>query len=303
MAPLRTRMSEDMQLRNFSSETQRSYIHYIAEYAKYFNLSPERLGPEAIREYQLHLINDRKMSAQSVNCFTAAAKFLYQTTLEMPWSNAIFVRARVPYKLPVVLSATEVAAFFRAIGFIRYRAILMTCYGAGLRIAEAVHLKIGDVDSERMVIRVDQGKGAKDRYTTLSPRLLAVLRQYWHRTFLGPAREAQRANDAWLFPGIKLHRHISASSVQQVCREAAQLAGIDKRVTAHTLRHSFATHLLENGTDIRVIQVLLGHSRIDTTARYTSVSVAKIASTASPLDQLPVPPEERKRGRPRKNPV
>jgi len=247
MTPLRNRMSEDMRLRNFSSETQRSYVHYIAEYAKYFNLSPVHLGPEAIREYQLHLINDRKMSAQSVNCFTAAAKFLYQTTLEMPWSNAIFVRARVPHKLPVVLSSTEVAAFLKAIGFIRYRAILMTCYGAGLRISEAVNLKIGDIDSERMVIRIEEGKGAKDRYTTLSPRLLAVLRQYWHRTFFGPAREAQKAKEAWLFPGVKLHRHISESSVQQVCREAAQLAGIDKRVTAHTLRHSFATHLLETG--------------------------------------------------------
>lgn len=302
MTPLRTRMSEDMQLRNFSLETRRSYVHYIAEYAKYFNLSPEHLSPEAIREYQLHLINDRKMSAQSVNCFTAAAKFLYHTTLEMHWSNAIFVRARVPHTLPVVLSPTEVAAFFKAIGLIRHRAVLMTCYGSGLRISEAVSLKIGDIDSERMVIRVEQGKGAKDRYTTLSPRLLAVLRQYWHRTFFGPARKTQALKDAWLFPGIKLDRHISASSVQQICREAAQLAGIDKRVTAHSLRHSFATHLLENGEDIRIIQVLLGHSRIDTTARYTAVAVPKIASTTSPLDNLP-PAGQPKRGpgRPRKN--
>jgi integrase/recombinase XerD len=304
MTPLRTRMIEDMRLRNFSTETQRSYVHYIAEYAKYFNLSPESLGPDAFRQYQLYLTEERKMSPQSVNCFTAAAKFLYQTTLEMPWSNAIFVRATVPYKLPTVLSPAEVALFFKAMGLIRYRAILMTCYGAGLRISEAVSLQIGDIDSARMVIRVRQGKGAKDRYTTLSPRLLDVLRQYWQRVFTGPARETQKAQDAWLFASLKLHRHISASSVQQVCREAAAAAGIGKRVTAHTLRHSFATHLLENGEDTRVIQVLLGHSRIDTTARYAAVGVAKVAATASPLDQLPVgPAPQRKPGRPRKNPV
>lgn len=304
MTPLRSRMSGDMQIRNFAAETQRSYLHYIAKFAEYFNTSPAKLGQEAVREYQLHLIQDQNLSPQSVNCFTSAAKFLYQTTLEMPWSDDTFVRAKVPYKLPVVLSATEVAAFFKAIGLTRYRAILMTCYGAGLRISEVVNLKIGDVDSERMVLRVVQGKGAKDRFTTLSPRLLMVLRQYWHRTFAGPARKAQAAKDAWLFPGVKLHRHISEASVQQVCREAAQLAGIEKRVTAHTLRHSFATHLLENGEDIRVIQVLLGHSRIDTTARYAAVAIPKIASTTSPLDQLPAPPPpKRGPGRPRKNPI
>jgi site-specific recombinase XerD len=309
-------MIEDMQRRNFSTETQRSYIHYIAEFARHFNISPDQLVPEAIREYQLFLANDRKMSAQSVNCFTAAAKFLYQTTLEMPWSQAHFVRSRVPETLPVVLSVTEVAQFFQAVGTLKHRAVLMTCYGAGLRIAETVTLRIGDIDSHRMVIRVQQGKGAKDRYVILPQRLLTILREYCrrqqpHRVSPDGKVMANGSNlTAWLFPAIKPHRHISSAAIQQVCRESAQLAGLDKRVTAHTLRHSFATHLLENGEDIRVIQVLLGHRRIDTTARYTRVGVTKLAATPSPLDKLPAslpaklpaqPQGKRGRGRPRKN--
>lgn len=311
MTPLRQRMIEDMQRRNFSSETQRSYVHYIADYARYFNTSPEQLTPEAVREYQLFLTNDRKMSAQSVNCFTAAAKFLYHTTLEMPWSQAHFVRSYVPETLPVVLSPLEVAQFFQAIGILKHRALLMTCYGAGLRISEAVSLQVGDIDSSRMVIRIQQGKGAKDRYVTLAPRLLTVLREYCRRQkphrfwpLDTPPEKASSINpNAWLFPAIKPIRHISATTMQRVCHESAHLAGIDKRVTAHTLRHSFATHLLENGTDIRVIQVLLGHRRIDTTARYTSVGIAHLATTGSPLDHLPTPTAptvKRGRGRPRK---
>jgi integrase/recombinase XerD len=292
MTPLRKRMLEDMRLRNFSSETQRSYIHYIADYAQHFGVSPGQLGPEAVREYQLYLSEERKMAPETVNCFTAAAKFLYQTTLELPWSDRHFVRARVAEKLPVVLSATEVALFFGAVGILKHRALLMICYGGGLRISEAVSLKPSDIDSSRMLIRIEQGKGAKDRYVPLSVRLLAMLREYWRK---------QRPAGHWLFPAIKPYKHISAATIQQVCREAAQMAGIDKRVTAHTLRHSFATHLLENGEDIRVIQVLLGHRRIDTTARYTAVTPARLSATVSPLDTLPEP-APRKRGRPRKNP-
>jgi integrase/recombinase XerD len=277
MTPLRQRMLEDMRLRNFSPETQRSYIHYIAQFAKYFNTSPENLGVESIREYQLHLIEERKMAPSSVNCFTAAAQFLYMTTLELPWSRSHFPHQHVPGKLPVVLSPTEVAHFFRHIGIIKFRAALMTCYGAGLRISEVVHLRVEDIDSSRMLIHVREGKGAKDRYTMLSPKLLELLRLYWR--FQRPPE--------WLFPAIKPTRHISVSTLQQVCREAAQLAGFSKRVTAHTLRHSFATHLLENGTDIRIIQSLLGHSRIDSTAHYTAVTRKAVATTASPLDALP----------------
>ncbi len=287
MTPLRQRMLEDMRLRGFSPETQRSYIHYIAAFAKYFHRCPADLGIDSIREYQLHLIEDRKMSPESVNCFTAAAKFLYQTTLGLPWSKAHFPRQHVPGKLPVVLSPTEVAIFFKHVGVIRFRAVLMTCYGAGLRISEAVSLRIEDIDSERMVIHVRDGKGAKDRYTMLSPKLLELLRLYWR--FQRPS--------GWLFPAIKPHKHISAATVQQVCREAAHLAGFSKRVTAHTLRHSFATHLLENGADIRVIQSLLGHARIDTTAHYAKVSQQLIAASVSPLDAMPELPSQKTRPR------
>ncbi len=288
MTRLRQQMLDDMCLRNFSPETQRSYIHYIANFAKYFNTSPENLGVESIREYQLHLTQDRKLSPASVNCFTAAARFLYATTLELPWSRAHFPRQHVPGKLPVVLSPTEVAIFFKHIGVIKFRAALMTCYGAGLRISEVVHLRVEDIDSSRMLIHVREGKGAKDRYTMLSPKLLELLRLYWR--FQRPPE--------WLFPAVKPTKPINASTLQQVCREAAHLAGFSKRVTAHTLRHSFATHLLENGTDIRVIQSLLGHARIDSTAHYTAVTRKTVATTASPLDALP---ELRKPGRPPKS--
>lgn len=288
MTPLRKRMLEDMRLRNFSPETQRSYIHYIAEYAMYFKTSPADLGPEAIRDYQLYMLEERKMSAESINCFTSAAKFIYLTTLELPWSESHFARMRVPAKLPVVLSRAEVEQFFRYAGVLKHRAVLMLCYGAGLRIAEAVSMKPADIDSERMVIRVEDGKGGKDRYVPLSPRLLNTLREYWRQ---------QRPRGPWLFPSTKPHRHISPGTIQQVCREAALRSGIQKHVTAHMLRHSFATHLLENGTDIRIIQVLLGHARIDTTAGYTSVSPETIGTVTSPLDAAP----KRKPGRPRKN--
>ena len=287
MTPLRRRMLDDLSLRNLSPETQRNYVHYIANFAKYFNTSPENLGVESIREYQLHLIEERKLSPASVNCFTAAAQFLYTTTLELPWSRAHFPRQHVPGKLPVVLSPTEVAIFFSHIGVIKFRAALMTCYGAGLRISEVVHLRVEDIDSSRMLIHVRQGKGAKDRYTMLSPKLLELLRLYWR--FQRPPE--------WLFPAIKPTKHIHVSTLQQVCREAAHLAGFSKRVTAHTLRHSFATHLLENGTDTRIIQSLLGHARIDTTAHYTAVTRKTVATTASPLDALP---ELSKAVRPRK---
>lgn len=295
MTPLRKRMLDDMSLRNFSPETQRSYIHYLVGFAKYFDESPSDLDPEAIREYQLYLKDVRLMSPQSINCFTAAAKFLYQETLELPWSNAHFKRQRTPNSLPVVLSKEEVERFFEPIGILKHRAALMVCYGSGLRISEAAKLKVSDIDSKRMLLRVVRGKGAKDRYSVLSQRLLEVLRVYWKQ---------QKPTD-YLFPGRKPGTHIGEATLQQVCRDAAFLSGIQKRVTAHTLRHSFATHLLENGEDIRVIQVLLGHKRIDTTARYTHVSPTAISATASPLDQLsgpkPSPVAKRKPGRPAKS--
>jgi site-specific recombinase XerD len=204
---------------------------------------------------------------------------------------------KVPRKLPEILSSEEVAALFGHIHILKHRAVLMLCYGSGLRISEAVRLKACHIDSQRMLIRVEQGKGAKDRYTVLSARLLTLLRAYW---------QLQRPVD-YLFPGTKAGTHLQPDTVRELCHQAAQMAGLTKRVTPHLLRHSFATHLLESGTDTRAIQVLPGHQRIDTTARYIAVSPQSVSRLVSPLDQLPAPtppaPPQRKRGRPRKNPA
>src|SRR5665213_3482626 len=260
MSPLRRRMIEDMRLRNFSECTERSYVHYVADFARHFNTSPEHLGLDDIRNYQLCLTEKRQLSASSIDTFVSAVQFLYTVTLEMPWGNSRFVRMKVPEKLPVVLSQAEVTSLFGYVGILEHRAVLMLCYGSGLRISEAVSLKAAHIDSDRMPIRVEKGKGAKDRYTVLSETLLKLLRRYW---------KIQHPKD-YLFPGSAPGTHIQPGTIQEICRDACRMAGIEKRVTPHTLRHSFATHLLENGTDTRAIQVLLGHSRIDTTARYYS---------------------------------
>ena len=279
MTPLRQRMIEDMKLRGLAPTTQRSYLHHVTEYARHFQLSPERLDTEAIHQYLVHLLEDRKLSSEHVNQCVSALKFLYLHTLEMPWTDAYFPRARRPAKLPVVLSHEEVLLFFDHVTGMKNRAALMTCYGSGLRVSEAVALRLADIDSQRMLIRVRQGKGRKDRYAMLSERLLQVLRRYWI------AFRPQH----YLFPSWRENRHMCASSLQLACREAAARSGLRKKITVHTLRHSFATHLLENGTDLRVIQVLLGHEQIDTTARYTRVSPQVVAATMSPLDRLDRP--------------
>jgi site-specific recombinase XerD len=287
MTPLRQRFIEDMQLRGLAPTTQRSYLHYVVEFAKYYNTSPEHLDLEAIRQYELHLLNERKLSPESVNTFISSVQFLYTVTLEMPWGKECFPRVRVPEKLPIVLHPEEVAEFFDCIPSLKYRAALMLCYGAGLRIAEATAIKVCDFDSRRMLIRVEQGKGKKDRYAMLSPRLLAVLRCYCRAAHISKAE-----TDAFLFPSWRKNKHLSPSSLSQACRDASRQCRFGKRVTAHMLRHSFATHLLESGTDTRVIQVLLGHTRIDTTARYTRVAAHVIAGTPSPLDALGVKPQQ-----------
>ena len=274
MTPLRRRMIEDMLVRNFSPNTQRSYVHYVAEFARHYHCSPEHLSLEHVRAYQVYMAEQRQLSPASINTFVSAAQFLYTVTLEMPWGADRFVRMKVPETLPVILSRDETERLFQHVGFLTHRAVLMLCYGSGLRISEAVSLKAGHIDSERMLIHVEKGKGAKDRYTVLSTQMLNLLRRYW---------KARRPAD-YLFPGVDAGTHVTAGAVQQVCREACRLAGIEKRVTPHTLRHSFATHLLENGTDTRAIQVLLGHSRIDTTARYTAVTPGLLSTITSPLD-------------------
>jgi site-specific recombinase XerD len=285
MTPLRQRFVEDMQLRGLAPATQRQYIHYVAGFAQFYRTSPEHLDLEAVRQYELYLLHDRKLSPESINTFVSAVQFLYLVTLEMPWGKECFPRVRRPHKLPVVLSPQEVAEFLENVPSLKYRAALMLCYGAGLRISEAVALKISDIDSQRMLLRIEEGKGRKDRYVMLSPRLLTVLRCYWRA-----ARPRY-----FLFPSWRPGRHLTVGSLSRACRDAARRCGMSKRVTAHLLRHSFATHLLENGTDTRVIQALLGHARIDTTARYTHVGAHVVAGTRSPLDALTAPtPRSRK---------
>jgi site-specific recombinase XerD len=291
MTALRQRMIEDMQLRGLAKTTQRSYVHYVAEYAKYFGLSPDRLDLEAVRQYELYLLSEKRLSPESINCYLAAVKFLYQVTLQMPWSQEDYPqRLPVSPSMPTVLSAPEVYEFFLSVPGLKYRAILMVCYGAGLRISEAVALKVQDIDGERMVLRVEKGKGNQSRCAPLSPRLREVLRAYYR---------AVRPTGEWLFPSWRTHQHMTAGSVQQACRDAARQSGIGKRISPHVLRHSFATHLLEGGEDIRVIQALLGHRRIDTTARYAAVTPGRLARVVNPLDQLWAP-AAKKRGRPKK---
>src|SRR5271166_4709281 len=243
MTPLRQRMIEDMQLRNLGTNTQRAYLHYITGLARFYQISPDQLSLEDIREYQLYMINERQYSAESVNHFVVSAKFLYNVTLETPWPDDALVRCRVANRLPVVLSVAEISEFFQHVCTIRYRAAWMTAYGAGLRVSEVVSLQLGDIDSERMLIRVRQGKGKKDRYAMLSATLLEVLRCWWRSQHPAPLPQKPSPED-WLFPGRRQERHMNAASLQLVCKEAAAAAGLSKKVTVHTLRHSFSTHLL-----------------------------------------------------------
>ncbi len=292
MTALRQRMIEDMQLRKLATTTQRSYLHYVTDFAKYYRISPERLDLEAVRQYMLVLVNEAKLSPESVNCFLAAVKFLYLVTLEMPWRAEDFPqRQPVPVKVPTVLSQDEVLRFLEALPGVKYRTVITLCYGSGLRISEAVALKIAGIDSARMVLRIEHAKGQRAHLAMLSPRLLAILRAYYR---------AVRPASEWLFPSWRRDAHICQGSVQTACREAMHQAGLAKHVTPHVLRHSFATHLLENGEDIRVIQVLLGHKRIDTTARYATVTPTRLMKTVSPLDALPTATPAKKRGRPKK---
>jgi site-specific recombinase XerD len=268
-------MIEDMTVRNLSPATQRSYIHAVTKISRHFGCSPARLDVEDVRAFQVHLIANG-ISWASLNQIVCALRFFYGVTLGRDTVPERIARAREPQKLPVVLGADEVVRFLEAVASLKSRAALTCAYAAGMRVSEVVRLKVADIDSARMVIRVECGKGGKDRYVMLSPQLLTVLRTYWRL-----ARP-----DPWMFPGRSADKPIEQNVLHAACRSAVLAAGLDKRVTVHVLRHSFATHLLENGTDIRIIQVLLGHGHLSTTARYTRVSTHMIATTQSPLDRL-----------------
>jgi integrase/recombinase XerD len=275
ISPLRRRMIEDMTIRNLSPATQQSYIYAVAKFSRHFARSPERLGLEDVRAYQLHLISQQR-SWSHINQAVCALRFFYGVTLGRSDAREQIVAAREPRRLPVVLSGEEIVRFLEAVPGLRNRVALTTAYGAGLRVGEVARLETNAIDSSRMLIRIEQGKGGKDRYVMLSAQLLGILRTYWR--LARPGR--------WLFPGQNSGEPVSIATLQEACRQAARQAELSKPVTVHTLRHSFATHLLEAGTDIRIIQVLLGHARMSTTALYTQVATHLIAETTSPLDRL-----------------
>jgi integrase/recombinase XerD len=282
MTTLRQRMIEDMRVRNFSLNTQRIYVDRVAKFAQHFGKSPELLGPEEIRTYQLYLIHDRNASWSTRTQHVSALRFLYNVTLGKEWMIRHIPGLKKPVTLPVVLSPDEVSRFFENVHNLKHRAILMTAYAAGLRVSEVTSLRVSDIDSQRMVLRIEQGKGRKDRYVMLSSNLLDLLRAYW---------KVARPKDL-LFPGRNPDHPITREAIYQVCLQATKAAGLNKKVTVRALRHCFATHLLEAGANIRVIQMLLGHRSLRTTARYTHVSTATFCSTVSPLDSLTKTVEE-----------
>lgn len=277
MTPLRQRMLEDMGIRNLAENTRSAYLQQVAAYSRYFHRSPDELGPEEVRTYQLYLLQIRMLAPSSITVATGALRFLYKVTLKRPWAVEEIPMPMKPFKLPEILSPEEVMHFLNSVGNRKHRAILMTAYAAGLRVSEATHLKVTDIDSQRMMLRVDQGKGRKDRYVMLSPRLLEVLRTYW--------KSARPAH--WLFPGERPGQPITREAVGLACQRARRVSGITKPITPHSLRHAFATHLLESGADLRTIQLLLGHRSLATTSRYLKVATSTVCATASPFDLLP----------------
>jgi integrase/recombinase XerD len=275
MSPLRRRMIEDMTIRNLSPATQQSYIFAVAKFSRHFGRSPDRLGMEEVRTYQLHLIG-RKLARSTINQAACALRFFYGVTLNREEAFERIVSGKEPQRVVPALSTAEVVRLLAAVAGLRNRVALTTAYAAGLRVGEVARLKVASIESERMLLHIEAGKGGCDRYAMLSPRLLPVLRDYWR----------QARPHFWLFPGQQPGTHISVEALQSACRAARRRARIAKPATPHSLRHSFATHLLESGTGIRVIQVLLGHTLLETTARYAQVTTDVIAQTSSPFDRL-----------------
>jgi integrase/recombinase XerD len=283
MSPLRRRMIEDMTIRKFAPKTEHDYLQRVKNFTAYLGRSPDAASSEDVRRYQLHLTASG-VGVPTVNQTVSTLRFFFKVTLGRPDLVERTAFVREPRKLPVVLSPEEVIRLLDAAPGLKYKAALSVAYGAGLRVSEVVALKVGDIDSKRMIIRVEQGKGRKDRYVMLSPHLLELLRAWWR---------AARPQ-GWLFPGRNPVQPMTTRQLNRACHSAADVAGIGKPVSMHTLRHSFATHLLEQNIDIRVIQVLLGHAKQDTTALYTRVATKTIQQVMSPLDRItltqPEPP-------------
>ena len=278
---LRQRMIEDMTVRGFSAKTQHDYLRVVTRFAAFLERSPISATAEDLRRFQVEQ-REAGMPAPAMNSHVAALRFFFTTTIDRPDLSRRLIRTPYPRKLPTVLSPDEVARLLAATTCIKHRAAVAVAYGAGLRVAEVAALKVGDIDSERMLIRVERGKGGRYRNSMLSPDLLALLRAWWKEG----RRQGAMLPGGWLFPGQNPVRPIATRQLARVVDDAARAAGIAKRVSPHTLRHSFATHLLEDGVDIRVIQVLLGHAKLDSTALYTKVATRTVRTVTSPLDRI-----------------
>jgi integrase/recombinase XerD len=279
---LRKMMLEELQRRNYSQETTRAYVHIVEAFAKHFHRSPDKLGPEHIRQYQAHLFSVKELAAHTVSQHTAALRFLFVKTLKRAYMLEHIPFPKKPLRLPTVLSQEEAARLIDAAGNLLHRTMLMTLYSTGMRVGELVKLKAGDIDSQRMLVHIREGKNKRDRSVPLSPKLLDTLREYWR--WMKPI--------TYVFPGIvdghRVDAPISAKAAYYACRAATRRAGIGKRVHPHTLRHSFATHLLEAGADLPSIQVLLGHADIRDTAIYLHLSRKHLNAVANPLEQIAV---------------
>lgn len=278
MKRLRDRMREDLELRGLRPATIETYVRCAAGFTSHFVLPPARLGPDQVRQFVLHLLRERRLCARSINVHLAAISFLYRVTLGRPEVVEHVCHMKAPRRLPTVLSTSEVRALLATIRLPKHRSMVMLAYGAGLRVGEVCRLETGDIDAKRMLVHVRNGKGGRDRYVMLSPMLLRTLRAY--------AKES-RIRGPYLFPSRTEGREVlTRAAVHRVVKLGARQAGITKRVSPHTLRHSFATHLLEAGVDLRTVQVLLGHANISTTTTYLHVAVTRVQSLESPLDRL-----------------
>jgi len=281
ISPLRQRMIDDMTMRKLKKKTQSDYLRAVKNFTRFFGHSPDEATAEDLRLFQLDMVS-HDVSSCTLNATITGLHFFFDITLDRADLMKKMCAVHEPRKLPDILSPGEVAQLLKATTSMKYKAAFSVAYGAGLRISEVVQLKISNIDSQRMIIRVELGKGDKDRHAMLSPVLLTVLQHWWQ---VGHAKH-QLFRTGWLFPGQNPINHLSARQLSRVCRDIAKLAGINKHVSMHTLRHSFASHLLEQGVDIRVIQVLLGHNQLETTARYAQVATRTLRETQSPLDLL-----------------
>ena len=278
LSPITKRMAEDMLLRNMAQSTIDAYTYHVENFLRHFDQTAEQLGPEDIRDFQLHLVQEKKVGWSSFNQAVSGLRFLYRVTLPRPWHVKMIPFGKRPKKLPAVLGDQEVQELLQCIPNLKHRTVLLVCYAAGLRLAEVTHLKIADIDSQRMQLRVAHGKGDKERLVPMAPRLLTALRNYW--------KEYRPSN--YLFPGKTTDIPLSGTTVQKVCKLAVREAGILKAITPHSLRHSFATALLEAGVDLLTIGRLLGHKSFSSTMIYLHVRRPHLERSPSPIDWLPI---------------